>query len=85
MNILLSHYVCFDSKVVLGNCDLILWFSDFALYFGTQMEYEHHKMVVYDNFFDPKVVLSRCGLISWFSNFALYLDTQSVYFHTSFR
>ena len=28
----------FDPKVVLGHCDLITWFSDFAFYF---LVYEH--------------------------------------------
>ena len=31
----------FDPKVVLGHYDLISWFSDFALYLGTQLVYEH--------------------------------------------
>ena len=30
----------FDPEVVLGHCDLISRFSDFALYLGTQMVYE---------------------------------------------
>ena len=31
----------FDPKVVVGYCDLISWFSDFALYIGTQLVYDH--------------------------------------------
>ena len=31
----------FDPKVVLGHCDLISWLSDFAIYLGTQLVYEH--------------------------------------------
>ena len=27
----------FNRKVFLGHCDLISWFSDFALYFDTQL------------------------------------------------
>ena len=30
----------FDPEVVLGHCDLILRFSDFALYLDTQVVYE---------------------------------------------
>ena len=36
-----SFKVCFDTtfdpEVVLGHYDLISWFSDFALYLGTQL------------------------------------------------
>ena len=66
----------FDRKVFLGQCDLILWFSDFALYLDTQL--------VYDKTFDRKVFLGHCDLISWFSDFALYLNTEWVYDHISF-
>ena len=31
----------FDPEVVLGHYDLISLFSDFALYLGTQLVYEH--------------------------------------------
>ena len=31
----------FDPEVVLGHCDLISRFSDFSLYLGTQLVYEH--------------------------------------------
>ena len=31
----------FDPKVVLGHCDLISRFSDFALFLGTKLVYEH--------------------------------------------
>ena len=31
----------FDHKVVLGHCDLISWFSDFALYLNTQLVFFH--------------------------------------------
>ena len=31
----------FDPKVVLGRCDLITWFSDFAFYLGFLLVYEH--------------------------------------------
>ena len=76
----------FDPKVVLGHYDLIPRFSDFALYLGTQLVYEHTVFrFVYDKTFDPEVFLGHCDLISWFCDFALYLDTQLVFFLTSFR
>ena len=31
----------FDPKVVLGHCDLVSWFSDFALYLDPQLVYFH--------------------------------------------
>ena len=49
MNILLLRYFSsmeihiyeydktFDLKVLMGHCDLISWFSDFALYLDTQL------------------------------------------------
>ena len=30
-----------DPKVVLGHCDQITWFSDFAFYLGFLLVYEH--------------------------------------------
>ena len=78
----------FDPNILIGHCDRISLFSDFALYLGTQMVYEQtscQSMFAYDKTFDPEVVLGHCDLISQFSDFALYLDTQLVYFHTFFR
>ena len=73
-------------NILKGHCDLISWFSDFALYLDTELvffillsDYE------YDLTFDPNKLIGHCDLISRFSDFALYLDTQLVYFHTSFR
>ena len=77
----------FDLNILIGHCDLISRFSDFALYLGTQMVYEQtsFKVCAYDKTFDPEVVVGHCDLISRFSDFALYLDTRLVYFHTFFR
>ena len=78
----------FDPNILIGHCDLISRFSDFALYLGTQMVFRTNffqSMFAYDKTFDPEVVLGHCDLISRFSDFALYLDTQLVYFHTFFR
>ena len=73
----------FDPKVVLGQYDLISRFSDFPLYLGTQLVYEHTSFTICMSMTRPLTV-SHCDLISWFSDFALYLDTQLVFFHTSF-
>ena len=78
----------FDPNVLIGHCDLISRFSDFALYLDTQLVYFHtffQFMSEYDQTFDPKILIGHCDLISRFSAFALYLDTQLVYFHTFFR
>ena len=78
----------FDPEVVLGHCDLISRFSDFALYLDTQLVYFYFhtifSMSEYDQTFDPNILISHCDLISRFSDFALYLSTQVVYEHTSF-
>ena len=45
----------FDPKVVLGQYDLISWFSDFPLYLGPQLVYQtyfFHDMFAYDKTFD---------------------------------
>ena len=75
-------------NILIGQCDLISQFSDFALYLDTELVYLHtffQIMSEYDLTFDPNKLIGHCDLISRFSDFALYLDTQLVYFHTSFR
>ena len=76
----------FDPKVVLGQYDLISRFSDFSLYLGTQLVYEHTSFMICMSMTRPLTVKYSwvTDLISWFSDFALYLDTQLVFFHTSF-
>ena len=67
----------FDPEVVLGHCDLISRFSDFALYLDTH-SYFFQIMSEYDQTFDPNILIGHCDLISRFSDFALYLSTQVV-------
>ena len=77
----------FDPEVVVGQCDLISLFSDFALYLDTQLVYFHtffQIMSEYDQTFDPNISIGHCDLILRFSEFALYLGTQVVYEQTSF-
>ena len=66
----------FEPNILIGHCDLISRFSDFALYLDT--------LFGYDKTFNPKVVIGHYDLISRFSDFPLYLGTQLVYEHTSF-
>ena len=72
-------------NLLIGHCDLISRFSDFALYLDTQLVYFHYDTSEYDLTFDPNKLIGHCDLILRFSDFALYFDTQLVYFHTSFR
>ena len=72
----------FDPNILIGHCDLISRFSDFALYLGIQVVYGQTS--AYDKTFDPKVVLGQYDLISRFSDFPFYVGTQLVYEHTSF-
>ena len=72
----------FNPNILVGHCDLISWFSDFALYLSTQVVYEQTSLFAYDKTFDPKVVPGHYDLISQFSDFPLYLGTQLVYEHT---
>ena len=78
----------FDPNILIGHCDLISRFSDFALYLGTQVGYEQTSFTLCLRMtrpFDPQVVIGHHDLISQFSEFALYLGTQLVYEHSVFR
>ena len=37
----------FDPNILIGHCDLISRFSDFALYLGTQMVYEQTSLYTF--------------------------------------
>ena len=66
---MIAYDKTFDPEVVLSHCDLIIWFSDFALYLDTQLVYFH--MSEYDQTFDPNILIGNCDLISRFSDFCL--------------
>ena len=77
----------FDPNILIGHCDLISWFSDFALYLRIQLVYAQtffQIMSEYDQTFNPNILIGHFDLISWFSDFALYLRTRLVYEQTSF-
>ena len=77
-----------DPNILIGHCDLISRFIDFALYLDTQLVYFHtffQIMSEYDQTFDPSILIGHCDLISRFSDFALYLGTQMVNEQTSFK
>ena len=77
----------FDPNILIGHCDLISRFSDFALHLDTQLVYFHifFRLSEYDQTFDPNILIGHCDLISRFSDFALYLRSQMVYEQTSFK
>ena len=72
----------FDPNILIGHCDLISRFSDFALYLSTQVVYEHTSFTLCLRMTRP-LTLGHCDLISQFSDFPLYLGTQLLYGHTS--
>ena len=77
----------FDPNIFIGHCDLISWFSDFALCLDTQLVYFHTFFQIrseYDQTLDPNILIGHCDLISRFSDFALYLGIQLTYEQTSF-
>ena len=77
----------FDPNILIGHCELISRFSDFALYLDTQSVYFHtffQIMSVYDQTIDSNILIGHCDLISRFSDFALYLSTQVVYEQNTF-
>ena len=41
-----AYDITFDPKVVIGHYDLISRFSDFALYLGTHLVYEHTSFII---------------------------------------
>ena len=52
----------FDPNILLGQCDLISWFSDFALYLDTQLVYFHiffQIMSEYDQTFVPNILIGH--------------------------
>ena len=57
----------FDRKVFLGHCDLISWFSDFALYLDTQLVFFHTFFLImneYDQTFNQNILIGHYDLIS---------------------
>ena len=76
----------FDRKVFLGHCDLISWFSDFALSRHSVGIFSYFFLIMndHDHTFNPNILIGHYDLISWFSDFALYLNTEWVYDHFSF-
>ena len=62
---MLAYDKTFDPEVVLGHCDLISRFSDFALHLDTQLEYFHtffQIMSEYDQTFDPNIRYEQTSL-----------------------
>ena len=77
----------FDPNTLIGHCDLISRFSDFAFISQHSIgifSYFFQFVNEYDQTFDPNILIGHYDLISWVSDFALYLNTQWVYDHISF-
>ena len=70
--IIIEYDQTLNPNILIGHCNLISWFSDFALYLNTEWVIHH------------EILIGQCDLISRFSDFALYLGTHLVYEHTSF-
>ena len=71
----------FYRKVFLGHCDLISWFSDFALYLDTQLVFFHTFFLImneYDQIFNPNILTGHYDLISC-SVILLYISTLNGY------
>ena len=54
----------FDLKVVLGHYDLISRLSDFALYLGTQLVYEHTSFAICLHMRRPSTVKYSCVTVT---------------------
>ena len=82
---MLAYDKTFDPEVVLGHCDLVSRFSDFALHLDTQLEYFQtffRLRVIMTRPLTPNILIGHYDLISRFSDFALYLGTEVVYEQT---
>ena len=57
----------FNPNIVQGHCDLISWFSDFAIYTCISIlswyifSFFFQIMIEYDQTLDPKVLIGHCG------------------------
>ena len=65
----------FDPNILIGRCDLISWFSNFALYLGTRLVYAcisqyniDPKVVLYINvtLFHGSVILHYILTLNWY-------------------
>ena len=72
----------FDCKVFLGHCDLISWFSDFALYLDTQLVYEHTFFTICMSMTRPLTVKYSWVTVTLFHGSVIlpYISTLSWYF-----
>ena len=72
----------FDPKVVLGQYDLISRFSDFPLYLGTQLVYEHTSFTICMSMTRPLTVKYSWVTVTSFHGSVIlhYISTLSWYF-----
>ena len=74
----------FDPNILIGHCDLILGFSDFAFYLDNQLIYFHTSFrlrVSMDWTFDPNILIGHCDLFSQFTDFALSPHSIGIFSH----
>ena len=71
-----------DPKVVLGQYDLISLFSDFPLYLGTQLVYEHTSFTICMSMTRPLTVKYSWVTVTLFHGSVIlpYISTLSWYF-----
>ena len=76
----------FDPKVDLGHYFLILWFSDFPLYLGTQLVYEHTAFTICLLMTRPLTVKYSWVTVTYFHGSVTlpYISTLSWYFFIPF-
>ena len=72
----------FDPKVVLGQYDLISWFSDFPLYLSTQLVYEQTSFMICLRMTRPLSVKYHWVIVTEFHGSVIlpYIQTLSWYF-----
>ena len=72
----------FDPKVVPGQYDLISWFSDFPLYIGPQLVYEHTSFTICLRMTRPLTVKYSWVTMTYFHGSVTlpYISTLSWYF-----
>ena len=75
MNIFFEYGKNFDRKVFLGHCDIVSWFSDFALYIISRhsvgiVSYFFQIMNEYEETFNPNVLTGHYDLALWLIDFA---------------
>ena len=72
----------YEQNLLIGHCDLISRFSDFALYLGTQVVYEHTSFTICISMTRPLTVKYSWVTVTLFHGSVIlpYISTLSWYF-----